>query len=167
MRARLAFLLGLLLLGAGSKYDRLSAVEKDHFDMLRVWMNEDQQKAFLKLKTEEERNTYLQDKGFWDRWYKYDEAKRDKMLHGEVVVGWSYDMLLMAFGNPHERKRLAGRMATRSELYVYRFEVGKDGAVFVWEPKSKESYKAVAKYQLSITVDDEVVTQIARLDDWN
>ncbi len=167
MRAHIAVVLaGALLLGTGSKLKKLSDVEQDHFQALKVWMDEDQQKAFFKLKTEEERNQFLKDQGLWERFYQYDEATREQILLGDVQVGWTQDMVWMALGRPFKKKRLTGRPAARSELFVYRIEVAPDGSVMPWVPGSKTTYKAIDKYELQIYVDDEVVTEIVHKDEW-
>ncbi len=165
-RATSAVLLGLLVLGGGSKLDRLTPVERDHFDGLRVWMDKKQEKAFLKNKTEEERNQWLKDAGLWERWYKFDEGMRDQILGGEVATGWPYDAVYMAWGKPHERKKMIGRSASRSELLTYRFEIMEDGAVLVWAPGSKATYKAVGKYTMLVYIDDDKVGELERRDGW-
>lgn len=162
----LAVLIGLVVFGGGSKLDRLTPVERDHFDGLRVWMDKKQQKSFLKLKTEEERNQWLKDEGLWERWYKYEQDMRDSILAGDVKRGWPYDAVYMAWGKPHERARQIGRSASRSELLTYRFEVMEDGAVMVWVPGSKATYKAVDKYTMLVYIDDDKVGDIERKDGW-
>lgn len=167
MRKSLMFMmLGLVLFGTASKVKKLTDVEKDHYQALRVWMSEDQNKAFLKFKTEEERNQYLKDQNLWERFYKYDQYEREKILHGELEVGWTQDMVWMALGQPFKKKRLTGRNAARSELFIYRMEVSVDGAHMPWVPGSKATYKAVDKYQIEIYVDDEIVTSIEQRDEW-
>lgn len=169
MRAlRGMFMVALLVLGGASKLDRLTPVERDHFDALRVWFpSEKDEKVFLKLKTEEERNQWLKDRGYWERFYKYDQAMRDDIVGGLVAMGWPYDAILMAWGAPHQKMRLPGRKATRAEMYVYKFEITDDGSVMVWAPKSKESYKAVGKYRMELYVDDGVLTEIVRKEGWD
>ena len=159
-------LIGLLFFGTAVKYKKLEDVEKDHYQALKVWMSEDQNKAFFKLKTEEERNQWLKDKGLWERFYGLEDFMREKVLLGEVEVGWSQNMVYMAFGQPFKKKRLTGRKAARSELFIYRMEVSDDGAHMAWVPGSKATYKAVDKYQLEIYVDDEVVVEIQQKKKW-
>lgn len=161
-----------LLAGCGSKMKRLTPTERDHFTALEVYLNTAEEKAFLKLKTEEERNTFLREHGpgnglsFWDQFYQYDEQDRDAILAGDVDIGWSEDRVFMAWGRPFERRRLTGRPATRSELFVYRFEVDDEGIVRVYVPDSKTAYRAVRQYQLDVFVDDGRVTQMDRKDRW-
>ena len=165
-----AGMIGLLVLGSGSKLSRLSTVEREHYEALRVWMSDKEEKAYLKLKTEDLRNAWLHENGqppFWERFYKFEESMRDAILGGEVAVKWPYDAVLMSWGTPHQRMRLTGRQAIRSQLFVYRFEVMEDGSVLVWTPKSKATYKAVDKYRMEIYVDDNVVTEIVRKQGWD
>ena len=165
----LAVALSLLLslpaqAGWENKVKNLSEVEFDHYYALRAYMNEDQKKAYLKLKTEEERNQFLVDLGLWDRFYKYDEATRALIIAGKVEVGWTKDMLEMAWGTPFDKRRLAGRQATRSELWVYRFEQQKDGGLLVWEPGSKTQYSAVRLFERELTLDDDKIVSMEEHD---
>ncbi len=166
MRFQPLFLAVALMAGCGGKLKRLSATEADHYYALKVWMDDDQKKTFLKYKTEEERNSYLKDQKLWDRFYAYDAATRDEIVAGEVQVGWREDAMFMSWGNPIVRKRLTGRPAARSEMFTYRFEVDTDGIVRVWQPKSSTSYKAVAQYEIDAYVDDSVVAELIQRDKW-
>ena len=70
------------------KVKKLSDTEFDHFYALRTYMSEDDQKSYLKLKTEEERNAWLVDKGLWDAFYKYDQATRDAIVAEAFLETW-------------------------------------------------------------------------------
>ncbi|MFT5685669.1 MAG: hypothetical protein ACI8RZ_006623 [Myxococcota bacterium] len=142
------------------KVKNLSNVEFDHYYALRVYMDDDQRKTYLKMKTEEERNAYLQELGHWDRFYSYEDRIRELIIAGEVQPGWTKDMLYMAWGSPYDRTRLAGRKAVRSELLTYRFEVQEDGTVLLWEPGSKTEYKAVRLFIREIILDDDNIIEI-------
>jgi hypothetical protein len=169
MRRLRPLLLAALLVTsfANKKLDRLSDTERDHFHALKVWMDEKEIKAWLKLKTEDERNQWLKDKGYWNRFYQYDERVRQAILDGLVTVGWTQDRMLMAWGAPHERRRNTGRPTQRSETLVYRFEVTPDGQVLVWEPDSKTAYEAVEKFHYQVIVDDGVVAEMIKVDGWD
>ena len=162
------WLLVAALLGSGCgvehRVKKLSDVEFDHYYALKPFMEEDQRVAFLKLKTEEERNQFLKDAGLWDRFYKYDEGTRALIIAGKVEVGWTKDMLEMAWGTPFDKRRLAGRQATRSELWVYRFEQQKDGGLLVWEPGSKTQYSAVRLFERELTLDDDKIVSMEEHD---
>ncbi|MCO4746940.1 MAG: hypothetical protein KC912_19235 [Proteobacteria bacterium] len=151
----------------GAKIKRLSAVEQDHYYALKVFMNDSVEKTFLKFKTEEERNAYLQERGLWDHFYKYPDHVRELIIAGEVQSGWAEDQMFMAWGEPYDRRRLTGRPASRSELFVYRFEVAPDGVIRVWTPSSKTAYKAVDFYQIDVYVDDERLSEMERKEDWD
>lgn len=169
LRTTLLFGLGLTLLASGctgKQMKRLSDAEFDHFYALRPYMGEDSRKEFLKLKTEDERNAYLKEAGLWDRFYKYDQTIRDEIVAGDVQAGWTKDKVLMAWGAPHDKQKLTGRPATRSERLVYRFEKHEDGTVLVWEPNSKTEYKAVKLFQKDVILDDDVVAEIRQRDRW-
>lgn len=164
-RLHAVFLLSLLWFGAASKLDRLTDAEQDHYRALRIFMEEKDQKAWLKLKTEEERNAWLQEQKLWDRFYSLTPEQREMVVAGEVKRGFSRDMVYMAWGNPFQKQRLTGREAERSEMLVYRFEVDKDGYASPMVGK-KPDYKAVDRYQVEVLVDDDVVAEIIEKDDW-
>lgn len=167
MRRLAPWILALTLFATlGSKLDRLEDYERDHYFALRVYMDKKERKQYLRNKTPEARDQWLKDHGYWERFYKYDERRREAILNGEAAPGWSEDMIFMAWGRPFDRKRLTGRNASRSVLLVYRFEVAPDGAVLVWVPKSKTTHNAVEKYQLEVYVDDGKVREIKKKDGW-
>jgi hypothetical protein len=158
-------LFGVVAEAASTK--RLSDTEKDHFYAVRVFMGEKEQKAWLKLKTQAERDGWLKKQGHWERFYQFDEDVRAKIVAGEVEVGWSLDAVLMAWGMPRQRKRMTGRPATRSEMFVYRFEVDLEGYVTVWRPKSKTAHRAKKLYQIDAVLDDARVSELRRKDKWD
>jgi len=173
MRTALLFVALGLMAGCGGKMKRLTQTERDHYAALRVYMSEDDEKAWLKHKSQAERDGWLQEHGvpgaqisYWDQFYQYDEETRDAILGGDVQLGWTEDKVFMAWGQPFERRRLTGRPASRSELFVYRFEVDRDGFIRVWEPGSNTAYKAVRQYQMDVYVDDNRVTDLIRKDTW-
>lgn len=150
----------------GSVLKRLNPSEVDHYTALRVWMDDDDTKAYKKLKTEDERNEFLKGRGYWSRFYQYPDKTRDEILAGAVEEGWKQDMVYMAWGAPHQKMVLPGRRASRSVQMVYRFEVDAEGRVMVWAPKSKATYSAIDKYQLELIVDDGIVMEIRKKDHW-
>ena len=162
MRSLILLLTLAALSGCGwkGKVKRLASDEVDHYYALRVFMEEDQKKEYLTRKTQEERDEYLKELGLWDRFYKYDAGKREAIVTGEVRKGWTKEMLLMAWGMPYEARKLPGRKAERSELFLYRFEQMSDGAVLVWTPDSKTYYKASRLFVKEVTLDDDVITEL-------
>lgn len=160
-------LAALLLLWApsalASKLDRLSDREYAHYRALRIFMEEKDRKAWLRLKTEEQRDQSLKDMGLWDTFYGLPESARQKVVNGEVEKGFTRQMVYMAWGAPFERNKLTGRAATRSELLIYRFEIDKNG-VATPVVGSRIDYKAVGQHQTELYVDDDVVTSIVEKD---
>lgn len=165
MRRHGALLLGLLVLLMGSKLGRLSDAELDHWRALRVFMDDAEQKAWLKNKTEEERNAWLKEHELWDRFYSHDAGVRDQIVAGDVRLGWSRDMVYMAWGAPFQKMRLTGRPAARSEKLIYRFEVDKDGFASPLVGK-KIDHKAVDRYQVELVLDDDVLAEMVEKEDW-
>lgn len=170
-RLALSLLVGALMLGAGcDKTRRLSAAERDHFQALKVFMDEDTQKSWLKIKNEEDRNARLRKLGLWDQYYQFDERKRNDILSGDVKVGWEESAVYMAWGAPHKKFTVAGRPAELAVELQYRFEVDPFGNVTVWTPKSKTEHKAALLYRIQAIVDDGRVAKLVRTDckpNWN
>jgi hypothetical protein len=160
MPAWLLLVVALSACGWQRRVKLLDDQEFDHYYALRVWMDDAQRKAYLKRETREERDAYLKELGLWDRFYKYEPHVRTLIVQGEVKVGWTKDMLYMAWGEPFDRQKLPGRKAERSELLVYRFEQQPDGSVLVWTQKSATEYKAVRLFMREVTLDDDVVTEM-------
>ena len=154
-----------LIIGCGVRHfeKKIGREEFDHWRALRIYMDEDTQKEFRKGKTKEERDQYLKDKGLWDNFYKYEQHIRDQIAAGDVKVGWSEDMLFMSWGQPYDRERIFERDAQQSYRLTYRFEELADGAILVWEPKSKTQYKAVRLFQKEVYIDDEKITEIKNI----
>jgi hypothetical protein len=156
----------LLFVGCGGKLKRLSPVERDHHSALKVWLEADENKAYLKLKTEPARSAWLKKEGYWDRFYQYPEARRAEIVAGSVGVGWTYDQVYMAWGRPHQKRMAAGRQAERSELYVYRFETDYEGVMHVWYPNSKLTREAIEMFRLEVYIDNGVVVKMDRQEGW-
>lgn len=160
------FMVSLVVLGTGSKLKRLAPEELTHYYALRAFMSPAQEKAWLKLKTQEDRDAWLKAEKLWDKFYRYDQYEREAIAAGELKLGWKVDKAYMTWGQPHNRERLTSRPATRSERLTWRFEVQPDGSVLVWYPKSKTEYKAVGKYKVEVIFDDDVATEMVKLDGW-
>ena len=152
-----------------NKADKLEGDEYQHFMALRVYMDPpnargergvDDRKAFFKLKTRAERDQWLKDKGFWDRFYQYAPHIRQKISEGDVQIGWDKHMVYMAWGRPYKRQKIAGRTAYRSERFTYRFEVRRDGAHQVWVRNSKDTYQSQKLYIKELIVDDDKIAEI-------
>jgi hypothetical protein len=162
-------LVALMLMSAcswESRVKKLSDAEFDHYYALKPFMTDDMRKEYLKLKTEEQRDKWLKDKGLWDRFYKYEEHIRKGIVEGAVQQGWSKDMVLMSWGAPYDKRALAGRPAAKSELLLYKFEKQADGTVLVYVPGSKTEYKAVDRFRREVYLDNDVVTEIIEKKGW-
>ena len=157
---------------SGCSYTRLvknlSDTEFDHYYAVRAFMDEEERKAFLKFKTEDERNQYLKEfmlpglppKSLWDTFYQYPDHIRTKIVEGGVQTGWTVDMLTMSWGRPMKSRKLAGRQAQRSLMFIYKFEQHPDGSVLVWQPGSKTEYQATRTFLREVILDDDVIAEI-------
>jgi len=158
------FIFALLVAGSigcgyANKIKNLSDAEYAHWSALRVYMEEDARKSYFKLKTEEERNQWLKDEGLWDRFYQYDPHIRERIVGLEVQVGWTKDMVYMAWGIPYDRRKLT-RQAERSEMFIYRFEQHTD-RIMVWERGSKTAYKAERFFVKEVIMEDDRVVEMS------
>ena len=168
MRA-LSILLVFLSLSSCSwerRVKHLSDAEFSHYSALNVWMTEAEQKAYLKFKESPSRDAYLVELGLWDRYYKLSASQKAQLEIGEVELGWTRDMVLMAWGQPHDMQKLVGRDAKRSERLVYRFEMHEGGVVYVWRPEAKTDYKAMRLFRKDVILDDDLVKEINKHDRW-
>lgn len=157
-----------LTFGTAGKMDKLEAYERDHYGALVVWFQDEKKetKEWLKLKTNAERDQWLKDKGYWNHFYKYGDEEREEILGREPKIGWSQDMVYMAWGRPFRKVKSTKRTAGETHILTYRLQVTKDGRHLVYRPKSKETYKSVRRYRAQITLDDRVVTDIKETDGW-
>ena len=147
------------------KLGRLTEAELDHYRALRVFMDDDDEKVWFKLKTTEERDAWLREEKLWDKFYALPAEVRAQIVGGKVERGYTRDMVYMTWGPPFQKNRLTGREAARSELLVYRFEIDKDGFANPIATK-RGDYKAEGHYQMELTVDDDVVAVIDQKDGW-
>lgn len=171
-------LLLVLLAGCGwqGRVKFLSEAEAKHYYALQPFLSEEEKKTYLKLKTEDERNSWLKDNGcreilgkkecYWDRFYKYPDNIRQQIVDGAVRNGWTKDMVFMAWGAPWDKRALVGRPAPKSELLVYRFEKQEDGTVLVYVPESKTAYKSVERFTREVYLDNDTVTEIVEKRGW-
>ena len=164
---------GLLLVAAlfgtaSKKWDRLAPYERDHHQALSVFFEDEKKetKEWLKLETPEARDQWLKDKGYWNHFYKYDEIERKEILERVPKIGWTQDMLYMAWGAPYRKLNSTKRTAQNTQIFQYRIQVSKDGHHLVYTPGSKATYKAIEQYTQEITLDDRKISAIDRRDGW-
>ncbi len=163
------FALIAVLLGTAGKMDRLLDYERDHYRALVVFFEDEKKETreWLKLKTPEERDQWLKDKGYWDHFYKYSEEERAEILAREPKIGWTQEMLYMAWGRPYRKIKSTKRTAQDTIILSYRIQVTPEGRHLIYKPKSKATYKAVERYTQDIVLDDRVITEIRRRDGWD
>ncbi len=157
-----------------SRVKFLSDEEFKAYYALKPFMDEDTQKAYLKTKTEEERNAYLKSikiervppTTLYDMFYSYPEHIRQAIVDGAVQTGWNKEMVLMAWGPPFDKKKVVGRPAPRSEMLIYKFEKHDDGSVLVFVPGSTTEYKASERFRREVILDSDVVADIIEKPGW-
>lgn len=165
----LALALTLLVLGTGGKkWDRLAPYERDHYQALSVFFGDEKKetKEWLKLETPAERDQWLKDKGYWNHFYKYDEMDRKKILSRLPEIGWTQDMVYMAWGAPYRKLKSTKRTAQDTIIFQYRIQVSKDGEHLVYTPGSKATYKSTERYTQELVLDNRKVSEIRRKDGW-
>ncbi|MCA9568926.1 MAG: hypothetical protein KC656_13850 [Myxococcales bacterium] len=160
--------LATVLLGTAGKMDKLADYERDHYSALVVWFEDEKKetKAWLKLKTPEERDQWLKDNGYWNHFYKHSEEERAEILGREPKIGWTQDMVYMAWGAPYRKTKSTKRTAQNTTILTYRMQVTPDGRHLIYIPNSKATYKAVDRYSQELVLDDEKVTEIRRKEGW-
>lgn len=158
--------LGLIGPALAGKLDRLESDERDHYRALKVWMDTKERKRFLKLKTREERDAWLKEQGYWDRFYQYDATQRRMILDGDIKVGWTEDMVLMAWGPAYTRRREILQDAARAETLVFRFEVNQDNEVLVFVPGSSSYHEAKKLFRMNVLLADGKVRSMTKQDGW-
>ncbi len=173
---RLLLVCALVLAGCSwkSRIKFLGDDEFSHYYALKPFMGEEVEKAFLLLKTEEERSAYLKSIklervppiNLYDVFYQYPANVRQLIVDGAVQEGWVKDMVLMAWGAPFDKKKLVGRPAPRSEMLIYKFEKHEDGSVLVFIPGSKTEYKAVERFTREVLLDADIVSEIVEKPGW-
>ena len=175
----LVFALATLVGCSMSHYKkRLSPTEQTHYRALEVYLDQPdksgerpkaERMAFLKLKTEEERNAWLKNKKLpssggegtlWEKFYQYEPHVRERIDQGDVQEGWTLDMVYMSWGRPMKREKPPACGASRCWRYIYRFEQLDDGTIQVWVEGSKDEYRAVRIYDREVEVGDNVVLSI-------
>lgn len=174
---RSMLLLVVLALSACSWHDRVKFLSDEEFESyyaLKPFMSEDMQKTYLTLKTEPERTGYLKSVPLervppitlYDMFYQYDEHIRTAIVDGAVQIGWKKDQVLMSWGAPYDKRKLAGRPAPRSEMLIYKFEKHEDGTVLVYTPDSKTEYKATERFRREVILDSDIVAEIIEKPGW-
>ena len=160
-------LFALFFTGCHSYYiKRLENTEYDHYSALKVFMDKEQRKLYLKKKTRPERDAYLKELGVWDRFYNYDSNIRDKIVERSVQTGWNTDMLQMAWGRPIDKRKEFRHSAEQSYNWIYKFErhakgsevCGKDSTsacTIVWVPGSKTEYKATSMFMRHVVIEEQ------------
>ena len=145
-----------LVVGCGYErhIKRLDNQEYNHWTALRVFMDNDQRKEYLSIKTREGRDEWLKTKDLWDKFYQYDENIRDMIVSADVKTGWNRDMLLMSWGLPLDVRKEVRATAVQSERWIYKFELHKDGDILLWETDSKTAYKAKRIFTREVVIED-------------
>jgi len=156
----------------------LSEDELVHYRALEVYLDQPgadnkrpktERLEYLKLKTEAERNSWLKNYKLpsstgagtlWERFYQYEPHVREKIAQGDVQIGWTIEMVYMAWGRPMKREKPPACSHSRCWRYIYRFEQLEDGAIQVWVEGSKDEYRAVRIYDREVEVGDDRVLGI-------
>lgn len=157
-----------VVLGTAGKLDKTQQYERDHYSALVVWFEDEKKetKEWLKLKTPEARDQWLKDHGYWDQFYKYDAIERDEILAREPKIGWTQDMVYMAWGPPYRKTKSTKRTSQDTTILTYRMIVDKNGKHRIYKPKSKETYKATRRYSAELVMDERVLTDLREKDGW-
>jgi hypothetical protein len=122
------------------KIKRWPAEDKSWALALDAWMTTEELDIFIKLKTTEERQSFLKEAGYWRLWEEVRDDYREAVLSQTVIKGMNKDEVFMAWDKP---KKI--RKDFRRDAYVdvlnYEFERDRKGKEFVLRPDSQTAYK--------------------------
>ena len=149
-RAMVSFLMLIAFLATSSlafagtfnlkKIKRWPDADKSWAIAMDAWMTAEELDIFVKLKTTEERQSFLKDAGYWRIWKEVRDDYRDAVIAQNVVKGMNKNEVFMAWDKP---KKI--RKDFRRDAYVdvlnYEFERDRKGREFVLRPDSQTAYK--------------------------
>jgi hypothetical protein len=122
------------------KIKRWPAEDKTWALALDAWMTTEELDIFIKLKTTEERQSFLKEAGYWRLWEEVRDDYREAVIAQNVIKGMNKDEVFMAWDKP---KKI--RKDFRRDAYVdvlnYEFERDRKGQEFVLRPDSQTAYK--------------------------
>jgi hypothetical protein len=105
-----------------------------------AWMTSEEIDIFIKIKTTEERQSFLKKVGYWRLWEEVRDEYRESVTEQQVIKGMNKNEVFMAWDKP---KKI--RKDFRRDAYVdvlnYTFERDKKGREFVMRPDSQTAYK--------------------------
>jgi len=107
---------------------------------LDAWMTNEELDIFIKIKTTDERLSFLKDAGYWRLLEEVRDEYRESVEAQQVIKGMNQNEVFMAWDKP---KKI--RKDFRRDAYVnvlnYAFERDKKGREFVMRPDSQTAYK--------------------------
>lgn len=105
-----------------------------------VWMSDDEFKVFEKIKTTEERRSFLEQAGYMKMWENIEDEIMPHVMKGDVVKGMSQDEVYMVWDKPTKIRKDFKKDAYVDVLY-YQFEIDRKGNEFLSWPESPTAYK--------------------------
>ncbi len=105
-----------------------------------VWMTDDEVKVFEKLRTTEERRSFLEQAGYWQMWEDIDDEMMPNIMEGKVVKGMNQDEVYMCWDKPAKIRKDFKKDAYVDILY-YPFEIDRKGNEFLLVEGSPTAYK--------------------------
>ncbi|GEM_PF-1547128 len=126
------------------KIKRWSDEDKQLVRALDVWMTDEEMSVLIKLKTSEERVSFLTETGYMKRWKLLEEDKDPTIFEaikkGEVIEGMTKDHVFMSWDKPMKIRDEFKREAYVKVLW-YEFEIDRKGREFLVRPDSETAYK--------------------------
>lgn len=120
---------------------KLPEAERAVFMALRIFMTEEEQTVYLgNLRTPEERQKFLEDTGYWQKWERLQPEQQQAIALGRVLPGFDRDALYMAWGKAYKIRKDVEDGVYVDVLY-YRWEKDKKGREFVSFPDSPSGYR--------------------------
>jgi hypothetical protein len=122
------------------KIKRWPAEDKSWALALDAWMTTEELDILIKLKTTEERQSFLKEAGYWRLWEEVRDEYREAVLSQTVIKGMNKNEVFMAWDKPRKIRK-----DFRRDAYVdvlnYEFERDRKGKEFVLRPDSQTAYK--------------------------
>jgi hypothetical protein len=122
------------------KIKRWPAQDKSWAIALDAWMTTEELDILIKMKTTEERQSFLKDAGYWRLWEEVRDEYREAVVAQQVIKGMNKNEVFMAWDKP-KKIRKDFRRDAYVDVFNYAFERDRKGREFVMRSDSQTAYK--------------------------
>jgi len=149
-RSTVAFLILVAFLATSSlafagtfklkKIKRWPAEDQSWAIAMDAWMTAEELAVFIKIKSSDERKSFLKDAGYWRIWKDVRDEYREAVVNQQVIKGMNKNEVFMAWDKP-KKIRKDFRRDAYVDVFNYEFERARKGHEFVLRPDSQTAYK--------------------------